>query len=186
MKQNQRALYQSAVRLFAHCPANSTFTEPRDGKTYQVQLGDTPGLPFSDGYPQPIRVVRSDTHPESLPPAPTPTGDHFLRRLGHDRWKNENNGWMDLTKHWAFKHGFLHACRHRPQRRSPQGTRQPVPNRGLAAVTLILLLAFTLCSAFTLRHSKLFRRYHLTAIEVAHQLHPSLSKLPPRIRAPDS
>src|SRR5712692_11868272 len=25
-------------------------------------------------------------------------------------WKNENNGWMNLTQHWAFKHGFLHAA----------------------------------------------------------------------------
>jgi len=42
---------------------------------------------------------------------------------------------------------------------SKTGERQSVPNHGLAAVTLILLLAFTLCAAFTLRHSKLFRRY---------------------------
>ncbi|MGO9271786.1 MAG: hypothetical protein ACLQOO_16240 [Terriglobia bacterium] len=109
-----------------------------------------------------------------------------MRRLGHARWKQENNGWNDLTQNWAFKHGFLHACRHRPRQSSPEGRRQPVPNRGLAAVTLILLLAFTLGSAFTLRHSKLYRRYRLTTIEVAHQLHRSLSKLPPRIRAPDS
>ena len=206
LKQNQRDLYQSAVRLFAQSPAESSFTEPRDGKTYQVQLWDTPELPFSEDYPQPVRVVRSEetltqhhyrqrqlqsetTAHEWLwvttldaPAFPAP----LVRRLGHDRWKQENNGWMDLTKHWAFKHGFLHACRHRPRRVSSDGKRQPVPNRGLAAVTLILLLAFTLCSAFALRHSKLFRRYRLTTIEVAHQLHRSLSKLPPRIRAPDS
>jgi len=24
-----------------------------------------------------------------------------IRQLGHGRWKNENNGWMDLTKHWG-------------------------------------------------------------------------------------
>jgi hypothetical protein len=30
------------------------------------------------------------------------------------------------------------------------------------------------------------RRYHLSGIAVAHQLRASLSKLPPRIRAPDS
>jgi hypothetical protein len=93
-----------------------------------------------------------------------------IRRLGHDRWKNENNGWMDLTKHWAFKHGFLHACRHRPKRTNPSGERELVPNQGLAAVTLILLIAFGLCSAFVLRHSKLARRDQLTAIAVATQL----------------
>jgi hypothetical protein len=107
-----------------------------------------------------------------------------VRRLGHDRWKLENNGWNDLTQNWAFKHGFLHACRHRPQAGLPDGTRQPIANRGLPAVALILLLAFTLCSAFTLRHSKLFRRYRMTTIEVARQLRRSLSKLPPSIRAP--
>lgn len=206
LKQNQRDLYQSAVRLFAHCPADCSFTEQQPGKTYQIQLWDTPGLPFSEDYPQPLRVVRSEetltqnhyrqrqlqaettVHEwlwiTTLDPQGFPAPQ--VRRLGHDRWKVENNGWNDLTQNWAFKHGFLHACRHRPQRTSPRGERQPVPNRGLAAVTLILLLAFTLCSAFTLRHSKLYRLYPMTTIEVAHQLHRSLSKGPPYIRAPDS
>jgi hypothetical protein len=205
LKQNQRELYQSAVHLFAHRPADSTYTEKQDGKTYQIQLWDTQGLPFSKDYPQPVRVVRSE---ETLTEnhyrqrqLQTETTDHEwlwittldpqvfpasqVRRLGHDRWKLENNGWNDLTQNWAFKHGFLHACRHRPKTCSSDGERQPVPNRGLPAVTLILLLAFTLSSAFTLRHSKLFRRYQMTTIEVAHQLRRSVSKHPPNIRAPD-
>lgn len=206
LKQNQRDLYQSAIRLFARRPADSTFTEKQDGKTNQVQLWDTQGLPFSGDYPQPVRVVRSEelltqNHYRQRQLQPETTAHEWLwittldpqafpanqvRRLGHDRWKLENNGWNDLTQNWAFKHGFLHACRHRPRTCSPDGTRLPVPNRGLPAVTLILLLAFTLCSAFTLRHSKLCRRYRITTIEVAHQLRRSLSKLPPSIRAPDS
>jgi len=206
LKQNQRDLYQSAVRLFAHRPADASCTEQQDGKTYQAQLWDEPELPFSDSYPQPVRVVRSEetvtqNHYRRGQLQPETTTQEWLwattldpqafraplvRRLGHMRWKQENNGWNDLAQNWAFKHGFLHACRHRPHQSSPEGRREPVPNRGLAAVTLILLLAFTLCSAFTLRHSKLYRRYRLTTIEVAHQLHRSLSKLPPRIRAPDA
>ena len=91
----------------------------------------------------------------------------------------------DLTQHWAFKHGFLHACRHRAQAITENGDRQPVDNRELAAVTFILLLAFTLCSAFVYCHSKLVRRYGFTSMEVASQLRRSLSKLPPNIRAPD-
>ena len=67
-----------------------------------------------------------------------------IRQLGHSRWKNENNGWMDLTKHWAFKHGFLHACRHRPKQTNASGERELVPNHGLEAVTFILLIAFRL------------------------------------------
>ena len=92
---------------------------------------------------------------------------------------------MDLTMNWGFKHGFLHACRHRPKRVFASGRRQPVPNHGLAAVTLILFLAFTLCSAFALRHSKLVRRYQLATVAVARQLYCCLSKAPPSIRAPD-
>ena len=74
----------------------------------------------------------------------------------------------------------------RPQTGPDQGERTPVANRGLAAVSLILLLAFTLCSAFIHCHSKLFRRYSMSAIEVARQLRFSVSKLPPNIRAPDA
>ena len=89
------------------------------------------------------------------------------------------------TKHWAFKHGFLHACRHRPKQTISSGERESVSNQGLAAVTLILLIAFALTSAFVLRHSKLARRDHLTTIAVAAQLRTWVSKAPPPIRAPD-
>ncbi len=204
LKQNLRDLHQSAVRLFAQRPADTTFTERRDHKTYQVQLWDTEGLPFTIDHPEPVRVVRSEevldrqryregelsshsTDHEwlwvtTLPPQAFPA--RVIRQLGHSRWENENNGWMDLTQHWAFKHGFLHACRHRPKQTNASGQRQPVPNHGLAAVTWILLIAFALSSAFVLRHSKLARRDHLTAIAVAAQLHASVSKAPPPIRAP--
>jgi len=180
-------------------------TKPLSNKTYQVRLWDTEGLPFTIDNPEPVRVVRSEevlernryrdrkrvaystdhewfwvtTLDQQSFPAPV------IRQLGHGRWKNENNGWMDLTKHWAFKHGFLHACQHRPKQINASGEREPVPNRGLAAVTLILLIAFALSSAFVLRHSKLVRRDHLTAIAVAAQLHAWISKTPPPIRAPN-
>jgi len=205
LKQNSRDLYQSAVRLLASRPPDLGFTEQRDHKTYQVQLWDTEGLPFTIDNPEPVRVVRSEevldrnryregeltahstdhewlwvtTLPKQVFPTPV------IRQLGHSRWKNENNGWMDLTKHWAFKHGFLHACRHRPKQTIASGEREPVSNHGLAAVTLILLIAFALTSAFVLRHSKLARRDHLTAIAVAAQLRAWVSKAPPPIRAPD-
>lgn len=206
LKQNSRELYQSAVRLFARRPPDATYAEQREGKTYQVQLWDTEGLPFSGAHPQPMRVVRSEetltqnhyrrgkiescsTEHEwlwitTLDPQAFPA--KLIRNLGHDRWKQENNGWNHLTQHWALKHGFLHACRHRPREISASGQWQPVSNRGLRAVTLILLLAFALCSAFILRHSKLVRRYHLAGTAVARQLYRSLLKGPPAIRSPDS
>ncbi len=205
LKQNSRDLYQSAVRLFAARPPDASFTETQDHKTYHIQLWDTEGLPFTLDHPQPVRVVRSEevlhrrrfregqrvshaTDHEwlwitTLPQAAFPAT--IIRQLGHRRWKQENNGWMDLAKHCAFKHGFLHACEHRPHSRHAAEPRQPVPNRGLAAVTLILLIAIALCGCFILRHSKLVRRDHLTAVAVAAQLHAWISKAPPPIRAPD-
>jgi hypothetical protein len=206
LKQNQRELYQSAVRLFASRPADCGGTQSCGGKVYEFQIWDSEGFAFSADYPQPVRVVRSEekltqnhyrrgqlqaetTHHEwlwitTLDAKVFPAT--LLRRLGHERWKLENNGWNDLTQNWAFKHGFLHACRHRPQTISPEGARTPVANRGLAAVSFILLLAFTLCSAFLHCHSKIFRRYSMSMIEVARQLRSSVSKLPPKIRAPDA
>ncbi len=223
LKQNHRELYQSAVRLFARRPADGQLTEQRGGKTSQIQLWDTDGLPFSADYPQPVRVVRSEesltqNHYRRGKLTPETTGHEWLwittldpqvfpatlvRQLGHDRWKQENNGWNDLTQNWAFKHGFLHACRHRPSTGARQSQGRPAPpmdtgelvpqqtpalvaNCGLAAVSLILLLAFTLSMAFTHCHSKLFRRYRMATIEVACQLRRDVSKLPPNIRAPDS
>jgi hypothetical protein len=206
LKQNHRELYQSAVRLFARRPADVTGTEKIDHKTYQFHIWDTSGLPFSIEDARPVRVVRSEEtitrNQYRQGRLQSKTTDHewlwittlkaqafspaLIRRLGHDRWKQENNGWNDLTQNWAFKHGFLHACRHRPQTRPDSGERQPVSNRGLAAVTLILLLAFTLSAAFIQCHSKLVRRYRLSNLEVARQLHVSVSKLLPNIRAPDS
>jgi len=204
LKQNSRDLYQSAVRLFASRPPDAEFTEQVEHKTYRVQLWDTEGLPFTLDNPEPVRVVRAEevldrnryrqgeltshsTDHEWLwfttltrQAFPTPV----VRQLGHSRWKNENNGWMDLTKHWAFKHGFLHACQHRPKQTNASGEKELVPNHGLAAVTLILLIAFALSSAFVLRHSKLARRDHLTTIAVAAQLRAWASKTPPSIRAP--
>jgi Transposase DDE domain len=225
LKQNHRELYQSAIRLFARRPADCNLTERRSGKNYEVQLWDTDGLPFSADYQQPVRVVRSEetltqNHYRRGELTPETTQHEWLwittldseafpatlvRRLGHDRWKQENNGWNDLTRNWAFKHGFLHACRHRPPMGSESSQRQIEPaidteelvphgtpaaslvvNRGLAAVSLILLLAFTLSTAFIHCHSKLFRRYRMTTIQVACQLRRAVSKLPPNIRAPDS
>lgn len=205
LKQNQRDLYQSAMRLFARRSADASGTERQDGKSYQFQLWDSDGLPFSTDHPQPVRVVRSEekltqnhyrrrqlesetTEHEwlwitTLGPQTFPAT--VVRRLGHQRWKLENNGWNDLTQNWSFKHGFLHACKHRPRMDAEDGER-PVDNRGLAAVTFILVLAFTLCSAFVHCHSKIFRRYSMSTIEVARQLRVSLSKLPANIRSPDA
>jgi hypothetical protein len=131
LKQEKRDLYQDGLGLFQARPPDQIFREPQAGKTYEVCLWEEFGLPFSRDHPQPLRVVRTreeptETHYRGDQEQRETTSHEWLwlttlgsvfaaplvRRLGHDRWKNENNGWMDLTQHWAFKHGFLHACRH--------------------------------------------------------------------------
>ncbi len=93
-------------------------------------------------------------------------------------------GWI-LTQHWAFKHGFLHACRHRPKRCSPYGNRELVPNQGLAGSRLRSPHRLRLVrAAFVLRHSKLARLDRLTAIAVAAQLRSGILKAPRRSEPP--
>ena len=203
LKQERRELYQNAMGLFQARPADCEFERQQEGEYRRVQLWQAADLPFTQDYPLPVRVVRSEeevTHRKIQGGKPcqqttrqqwlwisTLEGQAFpaplIWQLGHLRWKNENNGWNDLTQNWALKHGFLHACKHRPKTVAPNGELQSVPNRGLAAVVLILCLAFTLFSAFVRLHSKLFRRYRLTLLEVARQLHRSLWQHPP-IRSP--
>jgi hypothetical protein len=204
LKQEARELYQNALHLFQSRPPDLHVSEGEEANRTEADLWDTEGLPFTKDHPQPVRVVHSQ---ESVTgrhyrrrELVTETSDHSwwwittldactfpvaqIRRLGHMRWKQENNGWNDLTQHWAFKHDFLHACKHRPKAVSQNGERECVPNRGLPAVALILMLAFDLSSAFALLHSKLVRLYRLSLLEVARQLYRSLWKWQPPIRAP--
>ena len=211
LKQERRDLYQDAMGLFRQRPADACFTEKHNGRSYDVQLWDARDLTFTKDYPQPVRVVwskeevaqnhyrggklGSETTFQEWFWITTLDGKVFpveqVRKLGHDRWKNENNGWNDLTQNWALKHGFLHACKHRPVARTDDGTveiidgtPQLIPNHGLAAVVLILCIAFALSSAFALVHSKIMRLRPMSLIEVARQLYRSLLRTLPPIRSP--
>src|SRR5437879_1846418 len=59
LKQQARALYQNAMGLFTHRPADQWCTIRQEGKQYAVSLWDTDGLPFTPDHPQPVRVVWS-------------------------------------------------------------------------------------------------------------------------------
>lgn len=203
LKQRRRDLYQDAMGLFQSRDADLQFEQAEAECHRRVQLWHAADLPFSEDYPLPMRVVRCQeqvTRPRIRGGQPytetTPQqwcwistlDQSFPARviwyLGHLRWKNENNGWNDLSQNFALKHGFLHACKHRPKAPTAEGKLEPVTNRGLAAVVLILCLAFTLFSAFVRLHSKLFRCHSLAVAEVARQLRRSLWKSLPPIRSP--
>lgn len=203
LRQEQRDLYQDAQGLFAQRPPDLAFVESQPGQRTQVQLWDQAGLPFTQGYPQPVRVLRAEERVtahrvQGGRRTPVTTEHHWvwistldaqtipartLWQLGHMRWRNENNGWNDLTQNWGIKHGFLHACKHRVKQ---PGSEQLVENRGLAAVALTLCIAFALFTAFTLLHSKVYRTRRITYREVAAALYRSLLRTLPPIRAPDA
>jgi hypothetical protein len=203
LRQEHRDLYQDAQGLFAQRPADLAFVESQPSQRVQVQLWDQEGLPFTQGHPQPVRVLRAEERVTAHRVqggcrTPVTTEHHWvwistldaqtipprtLWQLGHMRWRNENNGWNDLTQNWGMKHGFLHACKHRVKR---PGSDQPVANRGLAAVVLTMCIAFALFTAFTLLHSKVYRTRRITYREVAAALYRSLLRTLPPIRAPDA
>jgi hypothetical protein len=121
LKPETREVYPNARGLFQARPPDATFVDPSDGGSRCVQPGDTSGLPFTQDYPQPVRVLRAE---EQVPPPPRrgrpvvsqttlhpsvwiTTRDQqtfpteAVWRLGHQRGKNATNGWIDLTQHGA-------------------------------------------------------------------------------------
>jgi len=208
LKQENRDLYQDAQGLFDHRPPDHCWAETQPGRQAAIRLWEEEGLPFSQGHPQSVRVLHSEetiteNHRRGPHLQPETTFHRWfwistlsrsavsckqLWQMGHARWQNENNGWNDLTQNWGLKHGFLHACQHRPKLPATEDATesQPrlVPNRGLAAVTLTLAIAFVLFSAFTLLHSKLYRLYPCSYQEVAQQLYRSLLASLPTSRPP--
>jgi hypothetical protein len=60
LKANLPELYQSAIRLFAQRPPDSSYVDLHEGKTYQIKLWDTEGLPFSVDNPELVRVLRAE------------------------------------------------------------------------------------------------------------------------------
>lgn len=203
LKQENREIYQDAQGLFSNREADQRFTVENPGQKRKVELWSEANLPFTQEFPKPVRVVhtkealtenhyrRGQLQPETTfhewvwidTLDPQVFSPRLVWQLGHSRWKQENNGWRDLTKNWALKPGFLHACKHRRKQATPDDPAHLVPNRGLAAVTLILLLVFNLCSAFCLLHSKLVRLYQISFREVARELYRSLWQQP-SARAP--
>jgi hypothetical protein len=183
LKQENRELYQNAAGLFQSRPPDVRFQEQQGGCTREVELWETEGLPFTAECPQPVRVLRSQ---ERVTEPPYRKGERTTGTTSHHWvWFTTLEARAFPAKQvWALKQGFLHACQHGPKMTSPSGQLQAAPNRGLAAVTLILCLAFALSSAFTLLHSKIFRLHHPPLIEVARQLYRSLWQMQPPIRAP--
>lgn len=129
-----------SVRRAPVCAATAGYHPGREArpKLAKSALGDTDGLPFSSDNPEPIRVVRSEEvlernqYREGTDPAcylPRMALDHHTAytRLSGCRGSptpaqpSAKREQMDVTKYWAFKNGFLNACRHRLKQPNASG-----------------------------------------------------------------
>jgi hypothetical protein len=172
LKQERYEAYQEALAL-TRGQAPTQVVE-RDGR--RVEIGDVPGVRFTDTYPGPVRVIRVREqwterkrvgkewkHEQKeqnwiwvVAGDLDPYEGAVLRDIGHLRWKIENNAFGELTQHWHLTH-----CAH---------------HHSVAVVALlwIKIIAFTLFHAFAILHGKLFRLGKVTMNEVRKQIYRSL------------
>lgn len=163
LKQERMEAYQEAIQLSQGQKPHQTFEDKERGR--QVQLWEVKDLHFSKEYGQPIRVVRSEEqwveqrvraghkHRQSRQSqwlwAASAKLDGYpaqvIYQAGHRRWGIENKAFNELTQGYHLEHCYHH---------------EPV---SMLAQMLILMLGFTLFTAFAQLHSKLVRLGELTA-----------------------
>ena len=143
-----------------------------------MELWEVKDLNFSEEYGQPVRVVRSEeqwgekrirgARKHSQPrislwvwAASAPLDGYaaeVIYQVGHRRWGIENKAFNELTQAYHLEHCYHH---------------EPV---SMLAQMLILMLGFTLFSAFTQLHSKLVGLGKLTAKALAKELDLALEE----------
>jgi hypothetical protein len=146
-------------------------------RSREVQLWQVEDLRFSDGYDQPVWVVRSDerwteTHVRGGKKVAKAQQSQWMwvacqklavypaqviYRGGHRRWGIENKAFNELTQGYHLEHCYHHD-----------------PTSMLVQM-LILTLGFTLFTAFAL-HSQLVRVGELTLKALAHELDLALEE----------
>lgn len=175
LKQERMEVFQEARRLSEGQPAQDAFDDARRDR--QVQLWEVNDLNFSDGYGErPVRVVHSQeqwTEKKIVggQKRSQPRSSHWwwmasqqlaaypakvIYEGGHRRWGIENHAFNELTQRYHLEHCFHH---------------HPV---AMLAQLLVLLLGFTLFSAYALRHSQKIRLEQLTLKALAESLNLAL------------
>lgn len=162
-KQERMEAYQEAIQLSQGQKPLQTFADKQRGR--QVQLWEVKDLHFSKEYSQPVRVVRSqeqwvEQRVRGGRKGREPRQSQWLwmasakldgyagqviYQAGHRRWGIENKAFNELTQAYHLEHCYHH---------------EPV---SMLAQMLILMLGFTLFTAFAQLHSKLVRLGELTA-----------------------
>jgi hypothetical protein len=176
-KQERMEAYQEALQLSGGQKPQWTF-EDKERKR-QVELWQTDDLRFSDEYHKPVSVVRSaerwlETRIEGGKKVYEARRTQWLwvlhgelakgygakvaYRAGHRRWGIENKAFNELTQAYHLEHCYHH---------------EPV---SMLAQMLILMLGFTLFTAFAQLHSQLVRLGQLTMKALAHNLDLALEE----------
>jgi len=170
LKRQDMEVYQEAQQLSQAQKPSVAFEDQQ--RQRQVQLWEVNDLPFSDGYGQSVRVVRSaeqwiqnrvrggrkasqarSTEWRWAASAQlNGYGASLIYHTGHRRWSIENKAFNELTQAYHLEHCYHHE-----------------PSAMLAQM-LILVLGFTLFTAFAQLQSKLVILGKLTAKALAKQL----------------
>ena len=175
-KQERMEAYQEALQLSQGQKPGWAFEDREREK--QVRLWEVKDLHFSEGYGQLFRVVRSEEQwmearirggskrRESRQSQWLWGASHGLDgygapviyQAGHRRWGIENKAFNELTQSYHLTHCFHHE------------------SMSMLAQMLILLLSFTLFTAFAELHNKQVRVGALTAKALAKELDLALEE----------
>jgi hypothetical protein len=175
-KQQRMEAYQEAIQLSQGQKPLRTFEDAQ--RERHVKLWEVRDLHFSKEYGQPVRVVRSE---EQWVEQRIRGGDkrreprqsqwlwaasarldgydaQVIYQAGHRRWGIENKAFNELTQAYHLEHCYHH---------------EPV---SMLAQMLILMLGFTLFTAFAQLHCKLVRLGELTAKALTKELDLALEE----------
>jgi hypothetical protein len=176
-KQKKMEAYQEALQLSRGQKPLLAF-EDKERKR-QVQLWQIDDLRFSDEYRKPVSVLRSEeqwieTRVEGGTKVREDRQSQWLwvmqgelaksygakvgYQAGHRRWGIENKAFNELTQAYHLEHCYHHE-----------------PNSMLAQM-LIVMIGFTLFTAFAQLHSQLVRLGQLTMKALAHNLDLALEE----------
>lgn len=176
LKREDLEVYQEARQLSQGQKPLLAFDDEQRNR--QVRLWEVKDLNFSEGYGRLVRVVRAEEqwvekpvrggHKRSEPRqsqwvwAASAGLDGYaaqvIYRAGHRRWGIKNKAFNELTQAYHLEHCYHH---------------EPV---SMLAQMLILLLGFTLFTAFAELHNKLVRLGELTAKALARELDLALEE----------
>ena len=175
-KQERMEAYQEALQLSEGQKPVLVFEDKERKK--QVRLWEVKDLHLSEGYGKLFRVVRSDEQWEETrirggnkrresrqsqwlwgaSDGLDGYGAQVIYQAGHRRWGIENKAFNELTQSYHLEHCYHH---------------EPV---SMLAQMLILLLGFTLFTAFAQLHNKLVRLGALTAKALTQELDLALEE----------